>query len=230
VRQEYSTKLLKEISGGSEFHWDGIPARGRSGGILLGVNKETYDVVEKQKGVYFVRYLIESKIDNFTWNLVVVYGDAQQDGKANFLVELVNFIRSFVYPILITGDFNMTKKDSEKNKPGGYNRWSPLFNAVIEQGGLMEISLSGRKFTWCNNHEDPTYELLDRVLVSPSWEEKFPLVCANTLPSELSDHTPILIKSGVKPKTQPIFRFENCWFLRPDLQEIIKRVWVKTYS
>jgi hypothetical protein len=54
-------------------------------------------------------------------------------------------------------------------------------------------------------------------------------VCATTLPSELSDHTPILIKSGVKPKTQPIFRFENCWFLRPDLQEIIKRVWVKTY-
>jgi hypothetical protein len=132
VRQEYPTKFLKEISGGSEFHWDGIPARGRSGGILLGVNKETYDVVEKQKGVYFVRYLIESKIDNFTWNLVVVYGDAQQDGKANFLVELVNFIRSFVYPILITGDFNMTKKDSEKNKPGGYNRWSPLFNVVIE--------------------------------------------------------------------------------------------------
>jgi hypothetical protein len=105
-----------------------------------------------------------------------------------------------------------------------------LFNVVIEQGGLMEIKLSGRKFTWCNNHDDPTYELLDRVLVSSSWEEKFPLVCATTLPSELSDHTPILIKSGVKPKTQPIFRFENCWFLRPDLQEIIKRVWVKTYS
>jgi hypothetical protein len=65
---------------------------------------------------------------------VVVYGDAQQDGKANFLVELVNFIRSSTYPILITGDFNMTRKESEKNKPWGYNRWSPLFNVVIEQG------------------------------------------------------------------------------------------------
>jgi hypothetical protein len=48
-------------------------------------------------------------------------------------VELVNVIRSSVYPILITGDFNMTRKDSEKNKRGGYNRWSPLFNDVIEQ-------------------------------------------------------------------------------------------------
>jgi hypothetical protein len=91
----------------------------------------------------------------------------------------------------------------------------------------MEISLSGRKFTWCNNHEDLTYELLDRVLVSPSWEENFPLVCATTLPSELSDHTPILIKSGDKPRTLSIFRFEYCWFLRPDLQELIKKCGTK---
>jgi endonuclease/exonuclease/phosphatase family metal-dependent hydrolase len=56
------------------------------------------------------------------WNLVVVYGDAQQDGKANFLVELVNVIRSSMYPFLIIGDFNMTRKGSEKNKPGEYNR------------------------------------------------------------------------------------------------------------
>jgi endonuclease/exonuclease/phosphatase family metal-dependent hydrolase len=49
---------------------------------------------------------------------VVVYGDAQQDGKANFLIELVNVIRSSAHPILITGDFNITRKESEKNKPG----------------------------------------------------------------------------------------------------------------
>jgi hypothetical protein len=64
---------------------------------------------------------------------VVVYGDAHQDGKAN-LVELVNVIRSSTHPMLISGDFNMTKRESEKNKPRGYNRWSPLFNVVIDQG------------------------------------------------------------------------------------------------
>jgi hypothetical protein len=42
----YPANFLKEISGGYEFHSDGIPTRGRSGGILLGVNKETYDVVD----------------------------------------------------------------------------------------------------------------------------------------------------------------------------------------
>jgi hypothetical protein len=43
----------------------------------LGVNKETYDLVEKPMGTYYVRFLVASKKDNFTWNLVVVYGDAQ---------------------------------------------------------------------------------------------------------------------------------------------------------
>ena len=27
----------------------------------------------------------------------------------------------------------------------------------------------------------------------------------------------------------PIFRFENCWFQRPDLKDIIKKVWEKNY-
>jgi hypothetical protein len=76
VRRDYPANFLKEIG------W--YTCKGRYGGILLGVNKVTYDVIDKQMGVYFVRFLIASKEDNFTWNLVVVYGDNQQDGKANF--------------------------------------------------------------------------------------------------------------------------------------------------
>jgi hypothetical protein len=50
MKQDYPTKFLEEISGGIEFHWDGIPAIRRSGGILLGVRKETYDVIEATMG------------------------------------------------------------------------------------------------------------------------------------------------------------------------------------
>ena len=45
------------------------------------------------------------------------------------------------------------------------------------------------------------------------------------LPSELSDHTPLLIKSEVRAPKPSIFRFENCWLERPDLKEIVKNVW-----
>jgi hypothetical protein len=126
---------------------------------------------------------------------------------------------------MLAGDFNMTRMESERNKPGGFNRWRPLFNAVIKQGELMDISLSGRKFTWSNNHEEPTFAVLDRVLVSPSWEEHYPLINVSCITRELSDHTPLFITMGEKPKHQQKFCFENCWLERPDLPEVIKSVW-----
>jgi hypothetical protein len=55
-------------------------------------------------------------------------------------------------------------------------------------------------------------------------------VCASTMPSELSDHTHILIKTGDKPRTHAIFRFENYWFLRPDLKRVVSGVSNKAYS
>jgi endonuclease/exonuclease/phosphatase family metal-dependent hydrolase len=127
--------------------------------------------------------------------LVVVYGDAQQAGKAPFLVELAHIIQKTKVPIMITGYFNMTGRASNKNKPEGFNKWSILFNSVISQGGVMEIPLSGRRYTWSNNQEDPTFELLDRVLVSPTWDKIFPLVTVTTLARDLSDHMPFLIST-----------------------------------
>jgi endonuclease/exonuclease/phosphatase family metal-dependent hydrolase len=174
--------------------------------------------------IIFVRLLLSNKSDGFTWNLVVVYGDAQQAGKAPSLVELAHIIQKARVPIMITGDFNMTRRASDKNKPGGFNKWSVLFNYVIAQGELMEIPLSGRIYTWSNNHEDPSFELLDMVLVSPSWEEKFPVVIVSTLTRDLSDHTPLLITTGEQPKTPPIFRFENCWFEREGLIPLVTQV------
>ena len=230
IMQEYPDAFLSSLCGIFDFDWTSIPARGRSGGILVGVNRDTFQILEKDPGVYCVRVKLSNKKDGFCWNLIVVYGDAQASGKVAFLIELAQFINKSSLPMMIAGDFNLTRRDCDKNKPGGYNRWSILFNSIIAQGELMEIPLSGRKFTWSNNHkENPTYELLDRVLVSPAWEEKYPLVSVSALNRELSDHTPLLLTTGEKPKHPPIFRFENCWLLRPNLKHIIAREWNKSF-
>jgi hypothetical protein len=52
-------------------------AKGKSGGILARVNKNTIEVLEKETRDHFVRTMICNKDDGFTWNLVVVYGDSQ---------------------------------------------------------------------------------------------------------------------------------------------------------
>jgi hypothetical protein len=69
-------------------------------------------------------------------------------------------------PLLVGGDFNIIRNQKEKNNNRYNDRWSSLFNAVINSLDLRELELSGRQFTWTNNLQVPKYEKLDRILVS----------------------------------------------------------------
>ena len=56
--------------------------------------------------------------------------------------------------------------------------------------------MTGGRFTWSNNHCDPTLEKLDRILISKDWEDIFPKVLINKLPTEVFDHNPLIISSA----------------------------------
>jgi hypothetical protein len=70
--------------------------------------------------------------------------------------------------------------------------------------------MSGRKYTWANNMTVPTFEKLDRILLTTEWEEKFSLSMVQALPRGISDPTPLLLKSGgnTSRAIQPQFKFE----------------------
>jgi hypothetical protein len=68
---------------------------------------------------------------------------------------------------------------------------------------------------------------LDRVLVSPSWEEHFPSV--TVMARDLSDHTPLLISTGEAAQIPKQFKFENCWLLRSELKEIVSNTWKRYF-
>ena len=72
-----------------------------------------------------------------------------------------------------------------------------MFNAIIETLNLRELEMMGRKYTWANYVEVPTFEKLDRILVTTEWEQKFPLTSIQALTREISDHTPLLLDGGV---------------------------------
>jgi hypothetical protein len=74
--------------------------------------------------------------------------------------------------MLVGGDFNIIRKREEKNNDNVKARWTFVFNAIIEYLNLREIALSRRQHMWASRLEDPTYEKLDRVLASISWEQK----------------------------------------------------------
>ena len=94
-----------------------------------------------------------------------------------------------------------------------YTRWTFIFNAIIEGLDLREIELSGRQFTWENRKKNPTFEKLDRVIESVSWEQKFHLVCVRALTMEGSDHTTLLLDLGEQAHlgNKAHFSFELSW-------------------
>jgi hypothetical protein len=126
-------------------------------------------------------------------------------------------------------DFNIIMKASEKNNNNFDGKWPFLFNAVIDSLDLRELELSGRKFTWANTLHNPTFEKLDRVLMSTEWEQKYPLATVRALNRELSDHTPLLLDTGAgtHANKQPLFKFELGWLLRDGFVDLVADIWRK---
>jgi hypothetical protein len=88
------------------------------------------------------------------------------------------------------------------------------------------------KFTWANNLASPTFEKLDRILITTEWEEKFPLSTVRALTREISYHTPLLLNTGAPTNshTQPMFKFELGWLLRDGFIDMIRGLWSSTTS
>jgi exonuclease III len=92
-------------------------------------------------------------------------------------------------PLVIGGDYNILRHPSEINNDHYQTRWPFLFNAVIDGLNLKEIQLTRQKYTWANNLANPTFEKLDRVLITTEWEEKYHVTTVCALSRDVSDHS-----------------------------------------
>jgi endonuclease/exonuclease/phosphatase family metal-dependent hydrolase len=158
--------------------------------------------------------------------LIAVYGAAQENEKEVFLSELVRTCGIESEPLLLGGDFNVIRGLDEKNNNRFNERWPSLFNAIINNLDLREFELSGRQFTWANNLSIPTYEKLDRILVSTEWEFNFSRVMVQSLPRVVSDHTPLLLDIGSPSEpNKRSFKFELSWLFKDGFHEKVAEVW-----
>lgn len=103
-----------------------------------------------------------------------------------------------------------------------------IFNSIINTLALREIHISGGKYTWTNNQAHPMLEKLDRILMSESWEDLFPLVSVRKLVQEISDHNPLLLSSGEEGREAPKpreFRFDLSWIKDDRFLPIVSKIW-----
>jgi len=146
-KKDMSRANLNRLSGGADYIWHYLPPRGRSGGILLGINALNLELSLIVEGEFFIKFHLRNKSDDFKWILMAVYRPAQDDFKPAFIAELVRTCQQNPVPTLIGGDFNIMRHSKEKNKNNFNPRWPFLFNAVIDSFDLREIELTGHQFT-----------------------------------------------------------------------------------
>jgi exonuclease III len=80
-RKDFTALELAHFSANKNYSWNWSPTRGHSGGILLDVNIEIFDIQSVVLGNFHVKLHLKNKVDNFEWALVTVYGAAQEEEK-----------------------------------------------------------------------------------------------------------------------------------------------------
>lgn len=215
--EDYDDSHLRKLDANQDYLWLWNPTKGKSGGILVGIRKEFYDVGSFRQGEFMLQVNLWDKQNTIKWNLLVVYGAAQDENKLKFLAELSQFCSSNHEPILIGGDFNLIRYANERNKNMGVHRHTGMFNTLIHLHELRELVMLGGMFTWSNSNEFPILEKLDRIFMTKEWEQIFPLAMVKKLPREVSDHNPlILLTTSQTPSKSIQFRFELGWLKNPN--------------
>jgi hypothetical protein len=148
------------------------------------------------------------------------------------ILDLGDFLRNWrlrlpcPYPVVVAGDFNLIRGSADKNNSNIDWARVSLFNDSIARMDLGEIRRTGARFTWLNKQANPVRSVLDIVLVSASWEGRFPLVslCAETRIGY--DHTPLILDSGDDaPLRSSRFIFENGWLMVQGFKDLLTAKW-----
>jgi len=100
------------------------------------------------------------------------------------------------------------------------------FQTSFFMHNLVDLPLEGGQFTWSNNQEDQIWSRIDKFLVSPEWEKRFPEVIQKRLPRLLSNHFSLLLDCGAPRGGNKYFKFENMWLKHEGFVEHVKNWWL----
>ena len=92
--------------------------------------------------------------------------------------------------------------------------------------------MSERQFTFANYLPDPTYEKLDRALMTSEWEFKYLMVTVYALDRGVSDHTPLILDTGDPSYAgyAKQFKIELNWLSHEDFRDRVIEIWNKLVS
>ncbi|KAE8682317.1 Polynucleotide adenylyltransferase family protein isoform 4 [Hibiscus syriacus] len=124
-----------------------------------------------------------------------VYGPSLDAEKEAFFRELLSFLDNVECPLCVGGDFNVVLSQEEKEGGVVNSVTMNIFRDFVSKANLLDLPLSGGRFTWCNNRELPTFERLDRFLVDQRLVSLFPKLSQSLQARSVSDHNIVLLEN-----------------------------------
>jgi hypothetical protein len=117
-----------------------LPSSRHSGGILLGVKEETFEVEDMDHGEFFVSMSLTHRRTNLQWEVIIVYGPTDHRRSPAFLAELKAKVERTTIHVIVAGDFNLIRTPDDK----GSTIWDiprmRMFNDCIADLALREIT------------------------------------------------------------------------------------------
>ncbi|XP_022014619.1 uncharacterized protein LOC110914106 [Helianthus annuus] len=211
---------MGRFGGNNDFHYEWVASSGRSGGLvsIWDPKRLVNTVVVKHANFLIVSGTIK---DNGKFvSCVNAYIPHNLNDKRRVWNVMRTAIGSGEHYVVVGGDFNCVRHKDERRNSKFNAVASEEFNDFIEDIGVCEYALRGRKFTFCAGNK---LSRIDRIFVSSNFFNEWPNAEYRALPREYSDHCPLILKVvsrnfGAKP-----FRFFNSWLCREGIEEVVSR-------
>ena len=129
----------------------------------MGIDSDIFDILNWEIRKFSIACHVIFRPKGFKLSFVSVYGSPYEEGKDEFISELHEILISTSGPLLLGGDFNLVRYQTDKSNGIVDQKWCDKFNSWIEIWSLLEIRLSNRRFTWANNQENLIMSTIDRI-------------------------------------------------------------------
>ncbi|GAU26347.1 hypothetical protein TSUD_101800 [Trifolium subterraneum] len=128
--------------------------------------------------------------------------------------------------VCVCWDFNAVRSIEERRSFRAGSRSSDHipFNQFIDDVVLIDLPLSGRKFTWYKG-DGLAMSCLDRFLLSEEWCLTWPNCAQVAQLRGLSDHCPLVLEADEKNWGSRPSRMLKCWKDIPGYQQFVRDKW-----
>ncbi|XP_071727741.1 uncharacterized protein [Rutidosis leptorrhynchoides] len=215
---------IESFWGNSDFKFVQKDSVGASGGILTIWDTNIFSFTYAIEGEFFLAICGTWAGHDSEIAFINVYGPHSCSKKLRLWNELSSLINSLNIPHIVFGNFNEVRNKTKRMNSEYNQHWADNFNNIINNSGLIDLPLGGKRFTRICK-KTMKFSKLDRLLVSDGIFTIWPNTSSKTLDRDLSDHCPIILRNNLLDSGPKPIRVFDTWLDLKDTDTVIERAW-----